>query len=232
MNGMTRRLTSRARRTVRRAPTSSASWPRCSSTRWLSPADGIRSNGASDDGGLPDWQLVLKTLKEKAGFRTDLPKGEGMGVSVVESHGTIAAACATVTVSRRGRLEIEKVPGGDGRGPRHQSARRRRTVRTAWTGGLELEGGCFVNTNFDTYNLLRIDQNPDVETIFASSGGDKWGGLGEPAGPRVPPAVGILRAGSFSPRLQLLQSCPCQLVRGRRFSAILMMAGSAISMPS
>ena len=59
--------------------------------------------------GLDDWQLVLKTLKEKAGFRTDLPKGEGMGIAVVESHGTIAAACATVTVSRRGRLNIEKV---------------------------------------------------------------------------------------------------------------------------
>src|SRR2546425_783906 len=44
--------------------------------------------------GLSDWQLVLKTLKEKSGFRTDLPKGEGMGVAVVESHGTIAAACA------------------------------------------------------------------------------------------------------------------------------------------
>ena len=59
--------------------------------------------------GLDDWQLVLKTLKEKSGFRTDLPKGEGMGVAVVESHGTIAAACATVTVSRRGRLNIEKI---------------------------------------------------------------------------------------------------------------------------
>jgi isoquinoline 1-oxidoreductase beta subunit len=59
----------------------------------------------------------------------------------------------------------------------------------AWTGGLELEGGRFVNTNFDTYNLLRIDQHPHVETIFASSGGTKWGGLGEPSGPPAPPAV-------------------------------------------
>ena len=30
---------------------------------------------------------------------------------------------------------------------------------------------------------------PQVETIFASSGGTKWGGLGEPAGPPAPPAV-------------------------------------------
>jgi len=147
--------------------------------------------------GMADWQLVLKTLKEKSGFRTDLPKGEGMGVAVVESHGTIAAACATVTVSRRGRLNIEKLvvvlDAGRVINPHAAAEQAEGSVvwelSHAWMGGLELEQGRFVNTNFDTYNLLRIDQNPDVETIFASSGGKKWGGLGEPAGPPVPPAV-------------------------------------------
>jgi isoquinoline 1-oxidoreductase subunit beta len=147
--------------------------------------------------GLPDFQLVLKTLKEKSGFRTDLPKGEGMGVAMVESHGTIAAACATVTVSRRGRLEIEKIvvvlDAGRVINPHTATEQCEGSVcwelSHAWTGGLELEGGRFVNTNFDTYNLLRIHQNPQVETYFASSGGKKWGGLGEPAGPPAPPAV-------------------------------------------
>jgi len=147
--------------------------------------------------GMDDWQLVLKTLKEKAGFRTDLPKGEGMGVACIESHGTIAAACATVTVSRRGRLNIEKVlvvlDAGRVINPNGATEQCEGSVcwelSHAWTGGLELEGGRFVNTNFDTYNLLRIDQRPQVETIFASSAGTKWGGLGEPAGPPAPPAV-------------------------------------------
>jgi isoquinoline 1-oxidoreductase beta subunit len=147
--------------------------------------------------GLPDWQLVLKTLKEKSGFRTDLPKGEGMGVAVVESHGTIAAACATVTVSRRGRLNIEKLvvvlDAGRVINPHTAAEQCEGSVcwelSHAWTGGLELENGRFINNNFDTYNLLRIDQMPHVETHFASSGGTKWGGLGEPAGPPAPPAV-------------------------------------------
>jgi isoquinoline 1-oxidoreductase beta subunit len=147
--------------------------------------------------GMDDFQLVLKTLKEKAGFRTDLPKGEGMGIAMVESHGTIAAACATVTVSRRGRLNIEKIlvvlDAGRVINPNAATEQCEGSVcwelSHAWTGGLELEGGRFVNTNFDSYNLLRIDQNPHVETIFASSGGTKFGGLGEPAGPPAPPAV-------------------------------------------
>jgi isoquinoline 1-oxidoreductase beta subunit len=147
--------------------------------------------------GLDDFQLVLKTLKEKAGFRTDLPKGEGMGIAMVESHGTIAAACATVTVSRRGRLNIEKLlvvlDAGRVINPHAAAEQCEGSVcwelSHAWTGGLDLQNGRFVNTNFDSYNLLRIDQMPQVETIFASSGGTKWGGLGEPAGPPAPPAV-------------------------------------------
>jgi hypothetical protein len=120
-----------------------------------------------------------------------------MGVACIESHGTIAAACATVTVSRRGRLNIEKMlvvlDAGRVINPHAATEQCEGSVcwelSHAWMGGLELEGGRFVNTNFDTYNLLRIDQVAQVETIFASSGGKKWGGLGEPAGPPAPPAV-------------------------------------------
>jgi isoquinoline 1-oxidoreductase beta subunit len=147
--------------------------------------------------GMPDWQLVLQTLKEKSGFRTDLPKGQGMGVAVVESHGTIAAACATVSVSRRGELAIDKVvivlDAGHVINPHTGAEQAEGSVvwemSHAWLGGLDMEAGRFVNTNFDTYNLMRIHQAPVVETYFASSGGTKWGGLGEPAGPPGPPAV-------------------------------------------
>ena len=147
--------------------------------------------------GMDDYQLVLKTLKEKSGFRTDLPKGQGMGVAVVESHGTIAAACATVSVSKRGELTIEKLvivlDAGHVINPHAATEQSEGSVvwelSHAFLGGLELEEGRFVNTNFATYNLMRINQAPVVETYFASSGGKKWGGLGEPSGPPAPPAV-------------------------------------------
>lgn len=147
--------------------------------------------------GLDDWQLVLRTLKEKSGFRTDLPRGEGMGIGIVEDHGSIAAACATVTVSRRGQLKVEKVvvvvDSGHVINPLNAAEQCEGCVgwelSHAWLGGLELREGRFVNTNFDSYPLLRISQMPQVEVHFALSGGRKWGGMGEPAGPPVPPAV-------------------------------------------
>ena len=147
--------------------------------------------------GMEDWQLVFKTLKEKSGFRTDLPKGQGMGIAAVESHGTIAAACATVNVSKRGELTIEKLvvvlDAGHVINPHAATEQAEGSVvwelSHAFLGGLELEDGRFVNTNFATYNLMRMNQAPVVETYFASSGGKKWGGLGEPAGPPAPAAV-------------------------------------------
>ncbi len=147
--------------------------------------------------GKDDWQRVLKTLKEKSGYRTDLKKGEGMGVAAVECHGTIAAACATVTVSRRGQLTVEKIvvvaDCGHVINPRGAVEQIEGAaiyeLSHAWHGGLDMRGGRFVNTNFDSYNLLRIDQAPEVEAHFALTGGKKWGGMGEPAGPPVPPAV-------------------------------------------
>jgi len=147
--------------------------------------------------GKADWQLVLKTLKEKAGFRTDLPKGQGMGVAIVEDHGSICAASATVRVSPAGVLKVEKVvvviDSGHVINP-HNGAEQLEggvawELSHAWMGGLDLKGGAFVNTNFDSYPLLRIHQMPQVEVHFALSGGTKWGGIGEPAGPPVPPAV-------------------------------------------
>jgi isoquinoline 1-oxidoreductase beta subunit len=147
--------------------------------------------------GMDDWQLVLRTLKEKSGFRTDLPKGQGMGVAVVEDHGSICAACATVRVSPEGELAVERVviviDSGHVINP-HNAAEQLEggvcwELSHAWMGGLELKEGRFVNTNFDSYPLLRMPQMPQVEVHFALSGGAKWGGIGEPAGPPTPPAV-------------------------------------------
>ena len=147
--------------------------------------------------GLDDWQLVLRTLKERSGFRTDLPKGQGMGVAIVEDHGSICAACATVRVSPQGELTVEKVviviDSGHVINP-HNAAEQLEggvcwELSHAWMGGLELKEGRFLNTNFDSYPLLRMPQMPQVEVHFALSGGAKWGGIGEPAGPPVPPAV-------------------------------------------
>ena len=147
--------------------------------------------------GMEPWQRVLGKLKEVAGFRTDLPKGEGMGIAVLEDHASYCAACATVSVSRAGRLRVEKIVlvmnSGYVINPRAAAEQMEGSVMWelshALYGGLDLEGGRFVNNNFDRYDLMRMPQAPAVQVHFALSEDGWWGGIGEPAGPPTPPAV-------------------------------------------
>lgn len=147
--------------------------------------------------GANDWQAVLKVMKEKSGFRIDLPRGEGMGVAIMEDHASICGACATVTVSRRGQLTVEKVMVVINSqhiiNPLNCAEQLEGAacweLGTAWFAGLDLRDGRFTNTNIDTYQLMRINQMPPVEVHFALTKGGTWGGMGEPAGPPTPGAV-------------------------------------------
>jgi isoquinoline 1-oxidoreductase beta subunit len=46
-------------------------------------------------------------------------------------------------------------------------------------GACTVRDGAIEQTNFDSYNVLRMDDMPQVETIVMPSGGF-WGGVGEP----------------------------------------------------
>ena len=55
-------------------------------------------------------------------------------------------------------------------------------------GEITVNGGAVEQTNFDTYNVMRIDEMPQVDTILKPSGGF-WGGVGEPTIAVAAPAV-------------------------------------------
>ena len=146
----------------------------------------------------PDMQLVLNTLKNTGAFMTDLPRGEGTGIGMVESHGSIVALVSHITVSRRGQLRVEKMTMAYDPGhvvnPKMCEAQLEGCV--AWemshviTGELIIKGGRITTDNFDTYMLTRMGDTPVIEIHAALSGGDKWGGMGEPGAPPVGGAIG------------------------------------------
>jgi isoquinoline 1-oxidoreductase beta subunit len=143
------------------------------------------------------WQRVLTKLKEVANFTTKLPKGRGMGIAVVESHGSTVGACATVEVSRRGQLTVEKlvIVSNSGWCINPRAATEQVKSGVGWElshalyGGLNMQGGRFTNVNFDNYKLMRFPDMPDVEHHLALSQADWWGGFGETSVPPTPPAV-------------------------------------------
>ena len=62
-------------------------------------------------------------------------------------------------------------------------------LTAALYGELHIKKGAVVEDNFDSYLMLRINEMPEIRTHLALSGGDKWGGTGEPAVPAVAPAI-------------------------------------------
>ena len=144
---------------------------------------------------IPDWQPVLAVLKERSGFTTDLPRGEGMGVAITDEAAVIGAMCATVTVSRRGQLRVEKIvsviDSGNMVNPltciEQVEGGIAQELSHTLDGAIEIRGGQVVSTNFDTYKLARIADMPVLDVNVALSGGERWGGIGERGlGPLAP----------------------------------------------
>jgi isoquinoline 1-oxidoreductase beta subunit len=52
-----------------------------------------------------------------------------------------------------------------------------------------VKDGRIEQTNFDTYPALKMAEMPAVESIVMPSGGDVWGGVGEPTIAVAAPAV-------------------------------------------
>ena len=148
------------------------------------------------DGDEP-WQRVLLEMKEKSGWTTDLPDGEGMGCAVVESHGSIGGVVANVSVSRRGQIFVDRIQHWTNCGyvlNRQNAAEQVQSaiayeLGASMFGGLDLRDGRIKNVNFDTYTQLRMPDMPPIEVNFALSQDGWWGGMGEPGGPPVSPAV-------------------------------------------
>ncbi len=55
-------------------------------------------------------------------------------------------------------------------------------------GEITVKDGAVEQTNFDSYNVMRMDEMPKVETVLVPTH-DFWGGVGEPTIAVAAPAV-------------------------------------------
>jgi isoquinoline 1-oxidoreductase beta subunit len=147
--------------------------------------------------GHSDWLHVLNTVAQKANWGKPMPQGTAQGLAIAESYGSIVAEVAEVSVSKRGEVRVERVvcavDCGHVVNPLTVAEQMESAVvyglTAALYGQITIENGRVVEGNFDDYQMLRLDAMPEVETHLALTGGDKWGGIGEPGVPPVAPAV-------------------------------------------
>ncbi|MGH0036617.1 MAG: molybdopterin cofactor-binding domain-containing protein [Myxococcota bacterium] len=145
----------------------------------------------------PDFVRVLDVLAERAGWGRPLGEGRAQGMAVHEAMGTIVGQVVEVQVSREGRLRVERVVSALDCGHAVNPLTIEEQIEGAIVFGLTaalygrmtLEDGRVREGNFDSYRVLTLAETPVMETHLALSGGDKWGGIGEPGLPPLAPAL-------------------------------------------
>ncbi|MGX9146380.1 molybdopterin cofactor-binding domain-containing protein [Mesorhizobium sp. 128a] len=144
----------------------------------------------------PRAKAVLALAAEKAGWGQPSPKGSGRGVAVQFAFGTYMALVAEVEVSEKGDVRVRRVVCAVDCGivvnPDTVEAQVQGAVifgiTAALYGEITLTDGRVEQGNFDTYQILRIDEAPAVEVHIVQSL-EAPGGMGEAGTSAVIPAV-------------------------------------------
>jgi isoquinoline 1-oxidoreductase subunit beta len=143
----------------------------------------------------PKHAAVLKAVAEKAGYNTPAPKGVYRGISQIMGFGSYVAGCAEVSVTD-GNLKIHRIVGGTNSGHAVNPELIARQVEGSFVYGLSamlygectVRDGAIVQRNFDTYQVMHIDEMPKVEAVVVPDY-EFWGGVGEPTIAVAAPAV-------------------------------------------
>ena len=140
---------------------------------------------------------VLELAAEKAGWGNPLPEGRYRGIAVVESFGSHVAEVAEISIDRKSKaLQVHRVVAAVDCG-RHVNPE---TIRAQVEGGIvygltaalkgeiTIANGRVEQANFNDYDMVRINEAPQVEVHIVESN-DGPGGMGEPGTPPIAPAV-------------------------------------------
>jgi isoquinoline 1-oxidoreductase beta subunit len=144
----------------------------------------------------PRAKAVLELAAEKSGWGQPLPKRVGRGVSVQFVFGTYMAQVAEVEVSGDGAIRVRRVvcavDCGTVVNPDTVQAQIQSAIifgiTAALYGEITLKDGRVEQTNFDTYQILRINEAPSIEVHIVRSS-EPPGGMGEAGTSAIVPAV-------------------------------------------
>src|SRR5215831_15476010 len=145
----------------------------------------------------PKHLAVLNAVAERAGWGTPAPQGVYRGLAQMMAFNSYVAACAEISVTDGNKVKVHRIVGATDPGYAVNPAQIERQVAGSFVYGLTglffgectVKDGAIEQTNFDSYDMMRIAQMPKVETIVMPAGSGVWGGVGEPTICVAAPAV-------------------------------------------
>jgi isoquinoline 1-oxidoreductase subunit beta len=147
-------------------------------------------------GKSPRARTVLDLAAEKSGWGQALPKGRGRGVALQFVFGSYMAQVAEVEVSKEGNVRVHRVvcavDCGTVINPDTVQAQLQSGVifgtTAALYGEITLKNGRVEQTNFNTYQMLRMNEAPAIDVHIVKSA-EPPGGMGETGTSLIVPAI-------------------------------------------
>ena len=144
----------------------------------------------------PKHLAVLNAVADRAGWGKPAPQGVHRGLAHMMAFGSYVAACAEVSVTGGDKVKVRRIVCATDPGHAVNPAQIERQIAGSFVYGLSavfmeectVKNGAIEQTNFTTYDSMKIAQMPKVESIIMPSGGF-WGGVGEPTICVAAPAV-------------------------------------------
>jgi isoquinoline 1-oxidoreductase subunit beta len=144
----------------------------------------------------PRAKAVLELAAEKAGWGQPLPERVGRGVSLQFVFATYMAQVAEVEVSKDGTVRVRRVVCAVDCGTAVNPDTVRAQIQSgvifgitaALHGEITLKDGRVEQTNFDTYQMLRMNEAPAIEAHIVQNT-EPPGGMGEAGTSCIVPAV-------------------------------------------
>ncbi|MGX1352873.1 isoquinoline 1-oxidoreductase beta subunit [Bradyrhizobium elkanii] len=169
-------------------------------------------------GKSPRAKAALELAAAKAGWGGKLPAGRGRGVSLQFVFGSYLAQVAEVEVARDGSVRVHRVvcamDCGTVVNPDTVQAQLQSGINFGVTaalyGEITLKDGRVEQSNFDSYQMLRIDQAPAIEVHIVPST-EPPGGMGETGTSGIVPAISNAIFAATGKRLRKMPVDPAVL---------------------
>ena len=144
----------------------------------------------------PRARAALALVAEKAGWGQKLAPRAGRGVAVQNTFGSYMAFVAEVEVAKSGTVRVPRVVCAVDCGIVVNPDTVRAQIQSgvifgitaALYGKITLKGGRVEQSNFDNYQVLRMDEAPEIEVHLVQNE-EPPGGIGEPGTSLIVPAV-------------------------------------------
>lgn len=162
-------------------------------------------------GQSPRHKAVLEKVAAMAGWSTKLAAGQGRGIALTESFGTIVAEVVEVDMSS-GKPRVAKVwcAADPGFAMNPDGFRNQMEggivfgLTAALHGEISLKDGAVEQSNFHDYQMVRMNECPAIAVEIINGNHEKLGGAGEPGLPPVAPALANAIFAATGKRLRAL----------------------------